>query len=391
MRGTVRGFNTKCVAVRACASLYHSTDYDVHSRADRPICKGTSSTATVVITTLRPNFTPHNGRHKWTIANALVLSLWCANSVAQESDATFLNKAPVATIEWSDSEHDLLDLAKAVGNAGEWDRADFARIAIESMLGEYVSVLDHAEGRKKHARWRNATQKFVANLRRLLDDIEHGATVDVHVDANVGNLLLLIGGQSVLLTSPRVAEQPRLESTVVTRFCALAGCEFIGQPRRDDARASYPAVYPAVAAQTEQESRTPAPTSGWSLSDGQRSTFETDDGLRFMFPDVAARKNKELICQRIARDLRLLTSALRTARAEGYSVDWRLLSFAAQKPPAMRVVLNADGRDLQLTLPSLTRAIGIAQISIPWLRARVEQRAHVQHFPRADLLLGKLL
>ncbi len=340
-----------------------------------------------MITTLWPHRTPLSDHYKWTLANALVLSLLCHNSLAQGRDVDPLNEAPVASIEWSDTEHDLLDIAKVVSKAGEWDRADFARIAIESILGEYVSVLDNARGRKKHSRWRSATQNFVANLHRLLDEIEDGASVDVHVDANVGNLLILVDGQSVLLTSPRVAEQARLERTVAARFCALAGCELIGQQRWDDG----PTPYPVVAAPTAQKSRAPEPVSGWNLSDGQRSTFETDDGLRFMFPDVASRKNKELVCRRIARDLRLLTAALRTAQAEGYNVDWHLLSFAVRTPPAMRVVLNRDGRDLHLTLPSLTRAIAVAQISIPWLRARVEQRAHVQHFPRADLLLGKLL
>jgi hypothetical protein len=128
---------------------------------------------------------------------------------------------------------------------------------------------------------------------------------------------------------------------------------------------------------------------GWSFRDGHGSTYETVDGLGFMFSDVRHRGVKETACRQVRDDLLRLVEALAAWRRP---VDFDLMRLeVAPGGRAARVILTRQGASLSVELPALSRAPGVLEVARDWVHARVSGREYHQLFPRAELLLAGLL
>ena len=122
------------------------------------------------------------------------------------------------------------------------------------------------------------------------------------------------------------------------------------------------------------------------------STFETPDGLGFMFTDVRRRGAKEAACRKVHAELNRLADALAREQRRGRRVDFEVLSLESPgRGDNQRIVTSRGGARMRIDLPALARAPAVVEVAREWLRARAQGRDHRQLFPRSDLLLAGLL
>jgi len=139
-----------------------------------------------------------------------------------------------------------------------------------------------------------------------------------------------------------------------------------------------PSPRPAVAAK------------GWTFQDGP-STYETSDGLGFMFPDANDRAAKERAVARVHAEFRQLVAVVASAERSGRIVDFDLLEVrASTSGDDQHVILEPGSPGVRAHLPLLSQSPALVAMARSWVRARVRGVAYRQDFPRSDLLLPGL-
>lgn len=270
--------------------------------------------------------------------------------------------------------------ASVVDEIGEV-QADFAAVALGEVIRAYETEFERLSvpgqvSRKelaRQSRWALSLERFLEQLYLARDELDDGAPVRILV-APPSPVQFLIGESLVEVSSPRIETRGSLEAEIVAQYCELFLCD------------------PEILASQAQLQRAARPVGGWSFRAGMGSTFETPDGLGFMFADVRGRGAKEAACRKVHAELKRLADALLAARRRGLAVEFEVLAL---EPPGdgvnHRVLLSRAGGQLLIDLPVLTRAPAVVEVAREWLRARVLGRRHRQLFPRSDLLLAGLL
>jgi hypothetical protein len=284
----------------------------------------------------------------------------------------------------------LQQLARYADAGPEYMRTDFAYVAIEEVIGAYefeferLSAHGQVSARElaRQRRWAAALRVFLDGLYAARDALDAGAPVQILV-APPAPVQVLVGGNGVSLESPRIDAPQRLDDAIVTAYCHHFGCDpALLDPALLDAMHSAPELAP---------SRAPV-GGGWSFGAGHASTYETVDGLGFMFADVRARAAKEQACLQVRAELLHLAAELAAQRRAGRSVDFDALRLeSAAAAHEQYVVLTPRGPRLRMSLPALARAPGVVEVAREWLRAQAGGEGYRQLFPRADLLLAGLL
>lgn len=260
-------------------------------------------------------------------------------------------------------------------------RMEFATIALEKMIAAYESELEqlNTPGRfslketNKRFRWSKAVSQYLDYLYAFDEVIKQAPMVEIIAD-QPGPVQLLSGEFLLPISSPRIAKPEQLETDIVRAFCDSYACE--------------------VQAFEEPVEVTPkpAPRSGWSFRAGFGSTYQTVDGLNFMFSDVRQKNIKEQISLRITQQLRLLSEALVRATQRGQAIDWKFLKIKNQaKGDDQRLALSTGSPVVRIALPDLALSEGVLEIAKPWLKARLEGQQIEQFFPGADLLFARLI
>ena len=278
------------------------------------------------------------------------------------------------------AEDALQRLAAAVAGESELARGDFAAIALGEVVLAYELELDRLSApgqvsrreQAKQWRWAGALRRYLETLHAAQQALDAGEPVEVLV-APPAPVQLLIGEHQVPLSSPRIENPLALDNAIVRVYCEAFACD------PDLLEAPEPTSFHAVAG-------------GWSFRDGWGSTYETGDGLGFMFRDVRDRGAKERVVRQIHEELRRLVAVVAGARRAGRAVDYRTLRVEeAGRGEDHRVILASGMPGTRVWLPALARAPGVVEIARDWIRARVEGRPARQLFPRADLLLADVL
>ncbi len=260
-------------------------------------------------------------------------------------------------------------------------RTEFAAIALEKMIDAYEAELEQlntpsqfsVKEMHKRSRWAKAVNQYLEYLYAFDEVIKQAPLVDIIAD-QPGPVQLLSGEFLLPIVSPRIAKPEQLENDIVQAFCDAYACEV---------EALEDPVEPAPP---------PAPRSGWSFRAGFGSTYQSVDGLNFMFSNVRRKAIKEQVSLRISNQLRLLGEALARAERQGRRVDWRYLKLLpGARGDDQRVVLSAGAAPLRVALPDLALAESVLEIAKPWLKARLENKRIEQYFPGADLLFARLL
>ncbi len=292
---------------------------------------------------------------RWPWLRALgsgLVALFCSHAVIADSMPRQLQavSSPLAPV------------VASLGNATAEARLDFARLLVEALVEAYENELDpsifqrrrNAPDRQKLARWHQAVQPLLSELRLAQANLYVASSVSVHLDRHQ-QVLLLIDGAPLWAAWPRIDAQIRAERDLAREFCQLHPCE---QRPLDSLVAS---VWSPEGVRGQ-----------WVLSQRHPPTWETSAGLRCEFRDMSERADHEALCRAVVRDLEMLADALEMAMRGGERIQWTRL--ALESDPGLhlhQVIVNEQGDYLRLAVPALDRARVDWREAGRWLRARV--------------------
>lgn len=286
-----------------------------------------------------------------------------------------------ATLAAVPQDSTLQRLASLLALEPESVQADFAAIALGEVLiaheleFERLSLPGQVSRREqaKQLRWAGALRRYLDTLYAAREALDGGAPVEILVTPP-SPVQLLVGEHLVPLSSPRIENPQELDGAIVQLYCDTFACN------PDLLEPEPPPVVGATG------------TGGWSFREGFGSTYETDDGLGFMFSDVRGRNAKEQAVRRVHEELKRLVAVVATARRRGRRVDFaRVRVAAAGRGDDHRVILAPGTPGVRVFLPALMQAPGVVEVARDWIRAQADGRHYRQLFPRADLLLAGVM
>ena len=264
----------------------------------------------------------------------------------------------------------LPDLARAVAAGDALARLDFALVAIDEMAAAYRGEAERIYQERQRqgeagsrARWSSGTAAYAEQLRAMADRTLTARSVDVLVDA-VGDVLLVVDGESVAVAGPRVAEPGLLAGAIVERFCRLQDCLRLvpASAVRGDGED------PGAVTRAEPA---PPPRVEWSFSDQGGAVCRTDDGFEFLFRDLAELTTKRAACAMVVAEFRRIARRLAELRTQAVVVDLQRLAIAPLADGAgHRLTVNAHGAYTRLPLPALAQADGLLRAGLLWLEAQ---------------------
>jgi hypothetical protein len=269
-------------------------------------------------------------------------------------------------------------LAAAVSQAGRLERYDFASIALNELVAAYEGSYresaneQHAnpKARLKLARWRRESKTFIDQLNTLRTAVSDQSLIEIESDQS-GPLLLFIDNVPVLISGPEIARAGPMEQRIMQRYCQLHDCE------------RYHATLP-----TPVLAEVPRVRGGWHLQHRQGASYETGDGLMFVFLTLEDRVEKQARCEAIAADLRLLVGHLQSARQAGHAIDWQQLSIATLHDGITeQIVINDAGVYLNMELGFFGNGRELLPPFRDWIRKRVAGEPASVVIPDAERLI----
>lgn len=266
----------------------------------------------------------------------------------------------------------FIGLARRVAGGTEAEKAEFARVSLEEMGGAFHEEAEKAfeyrpepgkavNEEKDPRRWASATEGYASRLFGLSESVMSGAPVDVRVEQE-GTVLLIIDGNTVIVSGPNIANPEILENRIIDRVCMDPACDTL-------ATATFDMNY------------TPSVSGRWSHTDTQSPVYATTNGLNFLFEDAANLPAKEAACSAIANELASIVNAVKNLLWQKQPVDWNAIAVRpdAADPNTQVLRINPNGDFVKLSLPQLVQVPYVLQSALPWVRSQVEGR-YSQHY-----------
>lgn len=303
----------------------------------------------------------------------IVLWLCCASGAAVLADELPTDGSQPR------KERSVHQLAAHLKDAPLEARADFALAVLSELIGAYSretvqarAALRGSRGNRDLSRWVRAVDGLILELQGLLDALSPETPVQIS-ERDAETVYLIVGGSPVLLNGPRASERAMLEQRVLERFCSRNYCDDLFEDE-----------LPHAAASATLES---LPL--WRFSDQGGPVCASGDGLELQFRSAFDLGHKREICSRMVAELNSLITALRTNTSDGKPVEWKYLAINPDPGTDLqRVIFNAAGDYLLLSLPSLSGAQQFFRASLPWVAARVEDRRYNLVILNAEEKLG---
>jgi hypothetical protein len=274
----------------------------------------------------------------------------------------------------------LDQLAVQLGDSPQALRADLARIVLSEMAAGYAAEAAHARREIQHGstdrdlrRWAAAVEGLAHELAASAETVTDTTPVRATLDRD-NSVTLLVDGQPVTVTGPRIDNQADLEWRIMQRFCDLHPCDTLIEQFAETAP-------PAPAAKH-------APHWSFGAQTGPRCT---SDGLEFRFRNTDDLRRKREACSRVVGELYTLIAEIQRYKANGPLLDWNAL--AIHTLPArdrQQVELSKGGDSIQAYLPALAAEPDLLTLVRPWLVAKVNGLAPPQIVIDAETLLPPL-
>lgn len=240
----------------------------------------------------------------------------------------------------------------------------------DTALGVLIEA-NEAELRGVAGRWQQGAREYVARLRALRARLPAAGRLAVLREAR-GGVRLIVDGEQVMLTAPRIGQQAALEARITDVFCASTTCPSPAAPRATLSRPATPAAAAPAPSFPAAPAEEPRRAGEWSIGDRAPPMYSGADGLHCVFADTRHLRLKQTACASVMGELRRLERALRGVLQQGGLVDWKLLEVrAAVEGQATRVSYGTSGRYFELELPALASAPEVVRSAVPWLQTRL--------------------
>lgn len=314
-----------------------------------------------------------------SLTRTLILSIVWLTSIGSgsaHSEIRFESQSP-RKINFRPSR--LAELAAyLVSSSDDYERREFARIALTELIAAYEAELNRANrampksesAQRKLSQWRYATSTFLFQLQDIYRTFDADASLKIHLEERQ-RVLMVIGKNPVVISGPRIGYEEALEERIAENFCRIYICTQLSgvgsyiEPKPDY---SEPGI--------------------WKLSQRLRPRYETRDGLSFKFEDLSNRAMKEQACLKVAVELRELAAALKKARENGERIYWPVLRIASNSvSDNHRVILNERNDYLSLKLDNLVRSDGLWKEFLPWLRSQTQGKEYLLTLPKGERLI----
>ena len=248
----------------------------------------------------------------------------------------------------------------ALQAAGPDARSRFATIALSELAEVHMAEADLArkealesptEG--KLVGWSGAVDRFASQLLLVLEDIDQGYPVGLDLQRE-GAVAVHSGGRLVLLTHPRMRQQPAFEQRVLEAFCSRNDCTGL------TARSPPEEAIPLYAGQV---------TPTWSFTERGRVCSHAGISVHFASgSDLAALRD---ICRQFHAEVSALLTEIAWQQLHGANIEWPELSTSPTPgQPEHLVRLNTEGDSVLVSLPLLHASPELLQLLTPWLQAR---------------------
>lgn len=222
-------------------------------------------------------------------------------------------------------------------------------------------------------RWIVSVERYIDELLRLAQSVEIDTPVKL-LTGPEGHLFLLLKGQSIMVSAPRMELQSSFEQRVVQQFCSQFPCERAME--RNAATTGLNRV--SVGAPPR-----------WSFSaDGP--SCNSDDGLVLQFESMADLPAKREMCLQLVNELRSLASELAHLQGRGVLVNWA--GLAVHSIPGSdehQIDINTGGEALRLPLGALAANPGLLELVQPWLHARAANKPYTLVLAISEALVAE--
>lgn len=256
---------------------------------------------------------------------------------------------------------------------------EFAAITLDVLLDVYTrELLTSAEEkastsvrRAKLARWQRATSGLIDQIELARLKLAQGGLLSIYVDPR-HQILIIIEGQTVVVSGPHASAEDRVSSPVIEQFCAYNDCSIL-----------HDTPPQATAAGTDLEGI-------WVLRQGKRPSYQIGIDIQCEFDTLEYGDHKAAVCQRLAVELFQLAAALQQVASQGQAIDWEWLLNSPPGTTKPYIVLNSDGAYLELELDLLSKADkdGWRDV-LEWLRSETEGRPGQSMIIRTEQFLAE--
>ncbi len=263
------------------------------------------------------------------------------------------------------------DLIASVVNGDLGAKSRFAEVAIEIMVDAYMNEIEHPNAiigaqPSFDPSWRSGTLRYIERLQAIANSIRPGSVVHV-INEPPSAIRLVIDGQQVMLSAPRLEDQVVFERSIAETVCRFSDCR-----KR------------AATIEDRVAERTSRLDGAWEFGRKTPPTYASSDGLQCVFDDRRHLKLKKDACLDLVHELRLLVEAFAALDAHHKPIDWRAIRIdqvAAGRE--QKLTYNANGNFVRMFLPRLSRAESVWRGAIPWVKANLRGRTsqHVITLP----------
>lgn len=240
-------------------------------------------------------------------------------------------------------------------------QADLARIALAELAAVYADEAQRAQRDTRHQSgdhnlrgWAAAVQRLASDYATLAETVHPDTPIELSIGPD-NSLNLVVAGQLVVVSSPRMNEQAAFEQRVIQQFCELNRCEGL----LDTSAVDAPIDGEIAPAQ-------------WIFSDQTGPACSSEDGLEFQFNNLENLDRKRAACASVIAELHRLAAAIAREIASGVRVEWDALEiYNRPVQDQQKVMLNTSGASVQLSLPFLAARQALFSQLRPWLAANV--------------------